>query len=121
MANAGRPSTTKRSEYGRLLYNARQKTGLSQKEVAKALGVTQQYVAAWERIGKTLRLELLVKLSSLYNMSLDELIGSKHEQPSKGPTGRLRKSFEKAAQLSRRQQTKIAEFVEAFATVHENK
>ena len=121
MTSAGRPSNAERSEYGKLLYDARKKAGLSQKEVADALGVTQQYVAAWERIGKTLRLELLVNLAVLYNMSLDELIGLKHNRETKGPTGRLRKSFDRASQLSRRQQEKIAEFVEAFAAVNENK
>jgi len=121
MTRAGRPSNSKRSKYGQLLYDARQKAGLSQKEVAEALEVTQQYVAAWERIGKTLRLELLVRLADLYHMSLDELIDTKQKKDSKNPTGRLRKSFDRASQLSRRQQEKIAEFVEAFAAMHENK
>ncbi|MCD4655157.1 hypothetical protein K8T06_14645 [bacterium] len=35
------------------------------------------------------------------------------------PTGKLKKTFERASKLSRRQQNKIAEFVEAFVEKHE--
>lgn len=121
MAIAGRPSKIKKSEYGSRLYESRCRAGLSQNEVAQALGVTQQYVAAWERKGKTLRLELLVKLSSLYTTSVDMLVGATEPKNSINPIGRLKKSFDRASKLSRRQQEKIAEFVDAFSAAHEKK
>ena len=117
---AGRPPNIPRSELGRKLFDARKKAGLSQKEVAAALGVTQQYVAGWERQGKSLRLELLIKLAEILNTSIDDLMGTNEAKPrSSMPTGRLRKTFERASRLSRRQQDKIAEFLDAFVEKYE--
>ena len=118
---AGRPPNIPRSEMGKKLFEARKRAGLSQKEIAEALSVTQQYVAGWERQGKSLRLDLLIKLAQLLNTSIDELMGSNGEEGSKKniPTGRLRKTFARASKLSRRQQEKIAEFVEAFVEKYE--
>lgn len=118
---AGRPPNIPRSDLGKRLFEARKRAGLSQKEVAEALGVTQQYVAGWERQGKSLRLELVIRLAKIFNASIDDILGSNNEGESKKitPTGRLRKTFDRASRLSRRQQDKIAEFVEAFVEKYE--
>ena len=77
--------------------------------------------AGWERQGKSLKLELVIKLAEILNTSIDELMGANGEKKTKKsmPTGRLRKTFERASRLSRRQQDKIAEFVEAFVEKYE--
>ena len=54
--------------------SAREKVGLTQKEVAENLGVDQSAVSFWET-GKTMpRAAMLVKLSDLYCCSVDELL-----------------------------------------------
>ncbi len=92
---------------------------MTQKEVAERLSVSPSFVTFWERKGKSLPPEILLKLSELYNVSVDELIGNKPEKRADKPSGRLRKSFEKASQLSRRQQEKIAEVVDALVLAQE--
>ena len=53
---------------------ARTKTGLSQREVAKKLGITDAAVCLWET-GKTMpRATLLPKLAALYGCTVDELL-----------------------------------------------
>lgn len=55
-------------------YSAREKAGLTQDEVAKALGIDQSAVSQWET-GKTApRAGLLVKLAGLYCCTVDELL-----------------------------------------------
>ncbi len=61
-------------ELGNNLYNARKKSGLSQEEVAEKLGVSRQTISKWE-LGETLPdIRQSKKLSTLYHLSLDELI-----------------------------------------------
>ena len=53
---------------------ARKKAGLSQDEVAKALGVSGPAVSMWET-GKTVpRTPMLKKLANLYGCTTDELL-----------------------------------------------
>lgn len=54
---------------------AREKVGLTQKEVAERLGVDQSAVSFWETGRNTPRASMLVKLAGLYCCSIDELFG----------------------------------------------
>lgn len=54
--------------------SAREKAGLTQEKVAKALGIDQSAVSQWET-GKTApRAGLLVKLADMYGCTVDELL-----------------------------------------------
>lgn len=61
---------------------ARMRTGMSQREVARRLGIDQSSVAYWET-GKTIpRASMLVKLADLYCCTIDELMGRGESQDS---------------------------------------
>lgn len=54
--------------------SAREKAGMTQKEVAKAVGVDQSAVSFWET-GKTApRASILLILAKLYGVTVDELL-----------------------------------------------
>lgn len=58
---------------------AREKSGLTQREVAEQIGVDQSAVSFWET-GKTLpRAALLVKLANLYKCTVDDLLKEEEE------------------------------------------
>lgn len=60
--------------FGSSLYHARKKSGLSQEEVAGKLGVSRQTISKWET-GETLPdIRQSKHLSTLYHMTLDELV-----------------------------------------------
>ena len=59
---------------GNSLFNARKKSGLSQEEVAEKLGVSRQTISKWELDETLPDIRQAKKLSSLYHLSLDELI-----------------------------------------------
>jgi len=117
----GRPSKRQRPPFGERLRALREAVGLSQQQVADKLGMTQTAYAWWERNPVALRPEQLQKLSAALNVSVEELMGTAaSKRRGNGPAGKLRQVFEKASQLPRHQQNKVAEFVGAFVKQHAN-
>ena len=53
---------------------AREKVGMTQNEVAKALGVNQSAVSFWESGRNQPRGKQMVKLAKLYGVTVDELL-----------------------------------------------
>ena len=48
---------------------------ISQKQLAKETGITQQAISFWERNERTPNIVDLIKLADYYQISLDELVG----------------------------------------------
>jgi transcriptional regulator with XRE-family HTH domain len=97
------------------LHAAREAAGLTQSQVAEKMGVTQTAYGVWERYPVALRPDQIEELAKLLNVTVEHLFGRDQVKArGKGPVGRLRQVFEKASQLPRHQQNKVAEFVEAF-------
>jgi transcriptional regulator with XRE-family HTH domain len=107
--------------FGHRLAELRRSAGLSQNDLARTLGEPQSNVSFWERSDKPPRGEVLPALAKALRISVDQLLGLSVPRP-KPPAakGRLQKVFEAASALPRRQQEKIAEFVEAFVAQHSN-
>ncbi len=61
--------------YFRRLKDLREDKDLLQKEVARKLGISQQYYSQYEMGKYTMPIELLIILSQEYNVSLDYLVG----------------------------------------------
>ena len=59
------------------LKELRVSAGLTQKEVAKALGVGRTAVTMWELGYSTPRSEVLLTLAALYNCTVDDLLTDK--------------------------------------------
>jgi transcriptional regulator with XRE-family HTH domain len=116
MLNTEKSLTREPSEFGRRIAEARLRAGLTQVELAKRLGVTQQAVAAWERRNVALRAEQIRTLAEALGTTADYLIGiAANWKGTKGPSGKIRHVFEQVSKLPRRQQQQnVVEFVEAF-------
>lgn len=54
-----------------------------QKDIAKFLGITQQYYSRYELGQFTIPLEHVMKLAKLYNVSIDYIVGLTDEKGSK--------------------------------------
>lgn len=69
-------------QLGETICALRQKAGLSQSELADALGVSRQSVSKWETGAAVPDLDRLVKLAALFHVSLDRLVtGEDAPQP----------------------------------------
>ena len=67
------------------LQNMRKKNGLSQEELAEALGVSRQAVSKWELGEGYPEAEKLITLAETLKVSLDALMG--HDAPEAAPAG----------------------------------
>ena len=115
MHPGGRPSTRPKGDLGNRISQTRIQAGLSQAALAEKLGITQQAVAALERRTNGVRSDTLTKLASAIGVSTEELLGNNTPRSKTRPVkGKLLQVFEAVAKLPRRQQEKVAEFVEAY-------
>lgn len=63
-----------RAHFGERIAQCRRQRGWSQAEVAEKLGVTSQAVSKWERGAALPDVELLLELSHLYGVSINEML-----------------------------------------------
>lgn len=56
------------------LKELREDTDLTQKQIANYLNITQQQYSLYEKEIRTIPIDLLIKLSKLYNKSIDYII-----------------------------------------------
>lgn len=67
------------------IYQLRTQKGMSQGDLAEALEVSRQSVSKWETGGATPDLDKLVKMSTLFGVTLDELVTGEKAQPESQP------------------------------------
>lgn len=61
--------------YFKRLKDLREDNDLLQKDIAKKLGISQQYYSQYELGKYTMPIELLIELAKEYKVSLDYLVG----------------------------------------------
>ena len=115
----GRPSNRPRTDFGKRIFDARTAKGLSQAQVADALGVSQASYGVWERDPVALRPDQVEKLSKLLGVSVAYLFGEEGKKQS-GPKGKARLLFEEVSALPRSQQAHVLTVVEAFVKQHQS-
>ena len=119
--NMGRPTDRKRTAFGERLVAAREQAGMSQRDLAEKLGITQRALSWWEREPVSLKPEQLAALTVALKITSDALLGI--DAPKKrgsGPTGKARRVFEAVSRLPRHQQEKIVDVVETLVAGHSN-
>ena len=63
------------NNFGEALKQQRKACGYTQEELAKATGIAQPNISAWENNIYAPSLEFCVKLADFYGITIDELIG----------------------------------------------
>ena len=61
--------------YGKNFKDLRIGKNLSQRELAKATGISQQAISFWEQDKRTPNMDDCIKLADFYQITLDELVG----------------------------------------------
>jgi transcriptional regulator with XRE-family HTH domain len=113
----GRPSNKERPPFGARLHALREQAGLSQKQLADRLGMTQRAYAYWERNPVALRPDQLQKLAEALSVSLEQLLNDNAAtKRGNGPSGKARLIFEQVSKLPRSRQQRILATVEDMLT-----
>jgi transcriptional regulator with XRE-family HTH domain len=111
----GRPAKTNRTAFGERLHDLREKAGLSQQQVADALGISQPAYALWERRDVAVRIEQLQKLATVLGTTTEFILrDGTTAQRRGGPLGRAHRIFEKVSQQPRGKQQQILDVVDAL-------
>jgi transcriptional regulator with XRE-family HTH domain len=116
----GRPLKSDAPAYGKHLASLRIAVGLSQQQVADAIGVRQSTVATWERSPRPPKGDMLPGLAAVLKVSISTLIDQSSESLLKkaaahrGPASRLEQLMDEAIKLPRRKQQRITQVLEAL-------
>jgi transcriptional regulator with XRE-family HTH domain len=114
---AGRPSLTPSSKCGAHLASLRKASGLSQVQLAEAVGIPQRSVSFYERQATSLPSHLLPKLAEALDVSVEVILGipeSESEKNRRGPKSELEKRFEKIRKLPRKEQQLVVDVLDRF-------
>jgi len=104
----GRPCDRPRPAFGARLHALREATGLTQAQVAHALGISARAYAFWEREPVAVKTEQLATLAKLFSCSVDALVCEEvPRQRGNGPSGKARLIFEEVSKLPRNRQQRI--------------
>lgn len=69
------------NNFGEFLYTLRKERGMTQAELAEALGVTNKAVSKWETGEAMPETALLLPLSRIFGVTVDELLDGKRAEP----------------------------------------
>lgn len=107
--------TGKGESFGEQLARLRQAAGLSQRDLAAEVGISQRMVAYYEKQTAHPPTHLLALLAKALGVSADQLLGIK-EVKSNGRTrdNRLWRRFSQVEQLPQSQRKQIVQILDAF-------
>lgn len=113
-----------RPKQGSRLLALRKRAGLTQAELALAVGVPQPTIALWEWSATPPRATVLPAMARALGVPVEALLGEVHQlEPTRrsGPVGEVQRVFEEVKKLPRKQQRKILDVVIALLAQLEEK
>jgi len=99
-------------DYGSLVKNLRQKTGLTQSQVAESLGVTPGYISNVENNRTAMSLRILTYYARLVGCSLDSLVGDL--EPEYSETALDRELYQAILKLDTETKEKLLKTIELW-------
>jgi DNA-binding transcriptional regulator YiaG len=110
-----RKSGKAKPKQGNRLAELRTAAGLSQRQLARLLGMTHTNISFWERSDKPPRSDVLPKMAEILGVCVQDLIGkSPVIERISGPTGKAREVFERVSRLPRGKRERVIEVVDAL-------
>ncbi len=80
-------------KFNEKLISLRKSIGISQEELGEKLNVTRQTISKWELGETTPEMEKLIALSSIFKVSIDELVGNSSEENINSSDKETRKGY----------------------------
>jgi len=86
--------------------------GLTQVQLADALGYSQQQVLSFEKGRRRVPVSALPELAKVLGVSVSELLGAETQPAKRGPTPKLQRQLEQLFQLPRSQQRFVSQMLD---------
>ena len=101
-------------ELGARIAELRKAQGITQIQMAEALGVSQQTVNSYEVARRRIPASALPTLAALFRISIDELLGNQPKQAGgkRGPASKLQQQIERLNQLPKSKQKFVIEMID---------
>jgi transcriptional regulator with XRE-family HTH domain len=111
----GRPQIKTAPKFGQRMAAFRIAKGLSQFQLADALGMTRDQIAYYERAAKNPSMEVVGKVAAFFGVSVGELFNDTAKTAKKpGPPSQFAKFAERLDQLPRSHQKAVATMLEGY-------
>ena len=115
---AGRPPLTPPKEIGARLASFRKEAGMSQAQLAQALGITQRSISFYEREANYIPSTLLPRMAEILGVSVENIIGANgNAHKKRGPKSRLERQLDLVKQLPKNDQQFVSKFLEQVLAV----
>ena len=101
-------------QLGNRVATLRKEEGMTQTQLAKILGVSQQHMASFEVGRRKLPASALPTLIQLFNTTADELIGQAKSPVKRGPISTLQRQIEQIGLMPKARQKFITEMLDAM-------
>jgi transcriptional regulator with XRE-family HTH domain len=114
-AMPGRAPSKPAPAFGAQLAAQRKTRGLTQAQLADALGISVEMLAYYERRASNPSADFIAKAAAFFGVSADDLLALKTKAPRKpGPTSQLAQLTERLSKLPRGKQKVITDMLEGF-------
>ena len=103
-----RKSTSEAPIFGKNLAAIRKARGFTQEELATKVGSTCSLINYYERLTKNPTADVLLKLSDILGVSVDELLGKESLKVKPGPVPKIERQLNEIQKLSKEEQKAIS-------------
>ena len=98
------------------LRELRENSGLGMREVARQLEIGHTKLRHWEKTGKVTEPDAIIRLATIYHVSIEEILGQPKVKPELAPNSKLGRLFVEVSKLPRKRQERIVDVVEDLLT-----
>lgn len=98
---------------GKRITTLRTRIGLTQVQLAEALGYSQQQILSFEKGRRKVPVSALPELSRSLGVSIDQLLGLDDKASKRGPPSKLQHQIEQLSKLPRSKQRFVSEMLDA--------
>ena len=122
-AMAGRPALTEAPEQGARLAKLRIEAGMTQVQLAEAIGTTSRSITFYERKANFIPSDLALKLATALGISVNTLLGvsKASSEKKRGPKSDIEKRLDEIKSLPKSAQKRILSVVDAMVAQEEAK
>ena len=110
----GRKASQEAPFFGQRLVHFRTQAGMTQAELAEALGISRDLVGHYERRSQNPNLDFVIKVAGVFEVSVDELLGFKADSTKSGPPPRVKKLTQRLTELPKTKQAVVLEMLESY-------